>query len=51
MDIGRSCRTTFSIVNRQPAVGNENLVFGCGYAALHPLDVKTRVGLHHLRSW
>jgi hypothetical protein len=34
MDFGRSCHTTFSIVNRQSAIGNENLVFGCGYAAL-----------------
>jgi len=30
MHIGRSCNTTFSIVNRQSAIGNENLVFGCG---------------------
>jgi hypothetical protein len=29
MNIGRSCHTTFSIVNRQSAIGNENLVFGC----------------------
>jgi hypothetical protein len=28
MDIGRSCHTTFSIVNRKSAIGNENLVFG-----------------------
>jgi hypothetical protein len=28
MHIGRSCHTTFSIVNRQSAIGNENLVFG-----------------------
>jgi hypothetical protein len=28
MDIGTSCHTTFSIVNRQSAIGNENLVFG-----------------------
>jgi hypothetical protein len=34
MGIGRSCRTTFSIVNRQSAIGNEKLVFGCGYAPL-----------------
>jgi hypothetical protein len=27
MDIGRSCPTTFSIVNRQSAIGNETLVF------------------------
>jgi hypothetical protein len=25
MDIGRSCHATFSIVNRQSAIGNENL--------------------------
>ena len=29
MDIGGSCHTTFSIVNRQSAIDNENLVFGC----------------------
>jgi hypothetical protein len=34
MDIGRSCHTTSSIVNRQSAIGKENLVFGCGRAAL-----------------
>jgi hypothetical protein len=28
MDIGRSCHATFSIVNRQSAIDNENLVFG-----------------------
>ena len=33
MDIGTSCHTTFSIDNRQSAIGNENLVFGRGYAA------------------
>ena len=30
MDIGRSCHRTFSIVDRQSTIGNENLVFGCG---------------------
>jgi hypothetical protein len=25
MDIGRSCHTTFSIVNRQSAIGNEKM--------------------------
>jgi hypothetical protein len=34
IDRGGSCHTTSSIDNRQSAIGNENLVFGCGYAAL-----------------
>jgi hypothetical protein len=34
IEIGRSCHTTSSIDNRQSAIGNENLVFGCGRAAL-----------------
>jgi hypothetical protein len=34
IDRGGSRHTTSSIDNRQSAIGNENLVFGCGYAAL-----------------
>ena len=34
IDRGGSCHTTFSIDNRQSAIGNEYLVFGCGYAVL-----------------
>ena len=37
MDSGRSHHTGFLIVDRQSAIGNENLVFGCGYAALSGL--------------
>jgi hypothetical protein len=33
---GGSCHITSSIDNRQSVIGNENLVFGCGYAALCP---------------
>jgi hypothetical protein len=30
IDRGGSCPTTSSIDNRQSAIGNENLVIGCG---------------------
>jgi hypothetical protein len=29
MDGGGSCNSTFSIENREPAIGNESLVSGC----------------------
>jgi hypothetical protein len=34
IDSGGSCHAAFSINNRQSAIGNENLVFGCGPRAL-----------------
>jgi len=34
IDRAGSCHTASSIDNRQSAIGNENLVFGCGYAPL-----------------
>ena len=39
MDIGRSWHATFSIVNRQSEIGNENLVFWLRLcrAVLHPV--------------
>jgi hypothetical protein len=34
IDIRRSCHTTSAIDKQQSSIGNENLVFGCGRAAL-----------------
>jgi hypothetical protein len=52
MDIGRSCHTTFSIVNRQSAIGNEYLVFGLRLRAAlcHCLRFAKSSGHHPQRT-
>ena len=47
----RKTRELRGDVMESGAQRSEESALGCGYAALYPLDVKTRVGLHLLRSW